>query len=231
MSNGYGQHIMKWWLPYTPYNLASGKFEGTASISQYHESGIWKVCYIKLVDNRFNTGYYKIKSDISGEYYALKINGSPNYKISNAPIHEGITVNNSNYDNICPEVTSIYITPDSIPSSGGTITIKIGVDNFGGSGIKYVNVNFSDSDNKNSKEKNLTYNSLSGLYEGTLDFEVNDENGTWLLEDIDIEDNASNYTELEYGANISTSKYFKYYYDNLNDITITNFDILSFVKN
>ena len=71
---------------------------------------------------------------------------------------------NSNYDNICPEVTSIYITPDSIPSSGGTITIKIGVDNFGGSGIKYVNVNFSDSDNKNSKEKNLTYNSLSGLY-------------------------------------------------------------------
>lgn len=212
------------------YNSASGCYEDTLRIENYHESGIWKIgeIYIEIGSEDYE---YDIESDVSTTYYSVYDEDEWEYKKTDFPIDNQVNVINTNHDDINPTLVSIIdVTPDVINGSG-LVSIIIDITDDGGSGLDvcWGGLSYFSQNSAHTTSTAFSYNGGTGYYELSISLDNDDENGTWYVH-IGLEDNAGNTTEYYYDSDTST-QYFTVEYDyDWNEIE-TNIPIKTITKN
>lgn len=185
------------------------RWEGTAKIEKYYESGIWNIGSIYITDTAGNMNHYFLKSyTVSGNYQFDEGNGTIDSGIGIVSFN----VKNTIPDNEVPILKNLSIEP-SIISGSGEIIIKADISDMG-SGINYSSVNIAspsmlDTNKKGGKELSiyLKYNSSAKLWEGKTIISYYYESGLWKIKSIYLKDNAANIRKYEYKPLINKDNY------------------------
>ncbi|OHE57346.1 MAG: hypothetical protein A2Z47_06155 [Thermodesulfovibrio sp. RBG_19FT_COMBO_42_12] len=124
-----------------------------------------------------------------------------------------LAVSGSSVDTTPPVLTSVTVTPATITGSG-TVTIKVGLTESGsGVGYSYVSLysptKLSGGSGTELSES-LTYNSTSGLYEGTVNIQNYHESGVWKVGYLYLSDLAGNTENYSITSSVSTVNYAYY---------------------
>ncbi len=174
-----------------------GFWEGTAKFESYSESGIWKVgSAIIFYGGGGSYEYFYFLNSMFTSTYAKLVNGA--WADSGMALQGSINISGTTPDTSSPTITSIVYTPTSlIAPFPKTITVKANINEPGGSGIAIASVQlFSPSAvngaNASKTSASLTFNSTSGLYEGTAQIQNYYESGNWYVGLVTLSDRAGN---------------------------------------
>ncbi|WP_421381694.1 Ig-like domain-containing protein [Bacillus salacetis] len=157
------------------YNDNAGLYEGTLTVDSSHESGIYKIEYVQVIDTSNNdTALFQHNSAEklkSGEF----------------------TVTGTNPDVTPPVFKSINVTPKE-----GTVgeIINVNVKAEDDHGIKSVSVYYTTPTTEKSVPVSVSYNPETDAYEGKFQIDTSDESGVYKLNYIHIVDTSDNATSL-----------------------------------
>ena len=122
------------------YNSSSGLYEGIASLENYMYDGTWRVGSIHLNDQANNHRNYSSTPD--NATYMWNDYDNQIYNIDSTVAIVEFELSGTTPDTVPPTITSVSLNTDSIPESGGTLTVQVqGFDNYSGfddSGVTYM---------------------------------------------------------------------------------------------
>src|SRR5699024_8179929 len=166
-------------------NKNTGYWEYNYTVGEYDEVGDWQLRSFLVRDNANN---YKI-------YSSNEIEGNLDFR-----------VNNTNGDNIAPEIKGLEISPKEA-NTGDTIKIKAKItDDI--SGVKSNLVVFESPSGNSERSFALKENKDTGYWEYNYTVGEHDEAGDWQLRSFLVRDNANNY-KIYYSNEIEGSLDFR----------------------
>ncbi|OAK10247.1 hypothetical protein A6278_00615 [Bacillus wiedmannii] len=153
------------------YNPGTGRYEGTLTIPDTFEPGLWKISSIYITDNANNE---------------LIVSPSRGYDLSGAEFR----LSGAKPDVQAPTFNSISVDKKEV-KPGDRIKISIdAVDNE--SGIWTIALYYKTPITGKNEYVGIYYNPGTGRYEGTLTIPDTFEPGLWKISSIYITDNANN---------------------------------------
>ena len=209
------------------FNLNNdGLWEATHQLNSFSEAGTWGLDEIQIRDHAGNTATYSLNGDYDS---------STNNQFYDTSIYiPTIDVTGTTVDDAPPNLTSVSLSPSSV-GVGEDLTVKVGADDSGGSGVGYIAAtlyspsrvaSYYESTSSGAEVRvHLNYNSSSGLYEGTVTAENYLESGTWRVGYINMGDQVDNFRP--YNSTPDNATYMWRDYDNNYNID-TNVTIVEF---
>ena len=191
------------------YNSTTGLYDGTGTLSSFHEAGAWQVQFISFGDQIGNWRSYNSDPNLSTSTYTYYDSvGTP---VDTGMLISGFELSDTTPDTDPPAFTSINVTPSSV-SGPGAVTIEIDITDSG-SGVNDVFVSLSSPSNAHYVYIPLAYNSATGLYDGVGTLSSFHEAGAWQVQFISFGDQIGNWRSYNSDPNLSTSTYT--YYDSV----------------
>lgn len=154
-------------------NTGSGRFQGRFEVSKYDAEGIWKIDWIRVIDNQNNYFYYQSEyqpeqGPIDLSSYDILISGT--ITDENPPILSDIMISQSEVD----PGDNVKITADVIDELSGVNSVYMIYISPNGKGVKNIT---------------LSYNINTGKFEGYFKVGPYESEGTWTIGYIVVVDN------------------------------------------
>ncbi|MEH7492841.1 Ig-like domain-containing protein, partial [Neobacillus niacini] len=153
------------------YNESTQKYDVKFKVSDNTRPGNWFVNSIYVVDGEWNSKDYR--------------NGMDGNDFSAAEF----TVINENADVTPPTLLGVSVDKNSL-QVGEEVTISLDVKDEQ-SDIGYINVNYK-LPNRSYKNAQAYFNSLTGKYEAKIEIGQYAKSGTWVIEDVNVQDTEGN---------------------------------------
>lgn len=202
LTNGYGQTELVVSL------VNQGAYaEGNGTINSYHQSGAWRVCSIYLKDIAGNTRSFTQTNSFSLANYTYYSNG---YQNSGVPLSSMIAVSGTTPDITPPAVLGVTVTPGSLNTYPGTVTIRVDFSELG-SGLSFLTPFLCSPTYLQSGGGNIVSAATTnfGTYaQGTVTLQNYHETGPWKVCQISLSDNAGNYRLYHTIPDINSNSYF-----------------------
>lgn len=173
----------------------SGKYEGSFQITNETELGVWKLKYIYLGDNSFNSTYI----------YNQNIFISPNDKCLDLSYCDFEVIKPTGADSNPPEYKSISVDKNLV-LIGDSVTITVDAVDYESTAF-YVDVYLKKPITNDIEKIRLTKND-DGKYSGTIDISDGFELGLWKISYIVLEDTLGNSKTIYDGYYDSNHRYF-----------------------
>lgn len=177
------------------YNQATGELVGTAQLQNIHEAGSWRLSFIDLCDNAGNLRTYQISNNNSIVNYV--------YGYQQNETDSGIPVSDSAVEHIpageggqdiLPVLRGAYVNTNTMGGFGERpvfLSIKDGPSgsaNLGITAVMFSPTTLGGGMGNDVLINNFVYNEATGLWQGSVQPADFDENGTWLLGQVTLED-------------------------------------------
>ena len=192
------------------YNNQTELYEGTITVDETFQYGIWKIKYISITDSINHLYVYNIDA-----------NNNCNY---NSPDKYCTNLSNGNFtiEGTNPDITGPIIDPLSLNISTNTATvgdiIKVSLSVTDNKTVKYVNIYYIQPITETTKNISLSYNASTDKFEYEFTIDDSVQAGKWEIKYI-LASDGENYTSL---YNTRTSNYCS---NNCYDLINGNFTI------
>ncbi|AFM10749.1 hypothetical protein Turpa_0087 [Turneriella parva DSM 21527] len=186
-------------------------FEGTVTLQNYHETGVWKVCTINMQDAAGNSIMLYTANAVSTTNYVRQVTGS--MIDSGVAIGGSINVTGTTHDITPPQITSVTATPSSTSTYPAVVTVRIYYTETG-SGFQYGTFQLCSPTRISAGTGGTTITNgvvtNQGTYfEGTVTLQNYHETGVWKVCTINMQDAAGNSIMLYTANAVSTTNYVK----------------------
>lgn len=159
------------------FNESTKKYEGLMEVNgrSFNLNGVWKIAYILLTDKSGN------KLQVYNEISYPMFHDTILLDLSHANLQiQGNDITPPDYHGLMVDKSEVAI--------GDLVKIKL-IATDQGSGVDYATVRYlNKSNNANSKDILLEYNSATGFFEGTLVIENEIVGGRWIVDQLSIYD-------------------------------------------
>lgn len=185
------------------FSYINGRYIGTIDIGKYNELGIYKLNRIAINDCAGN----------ETEIYNKELYTGSNLNLQDLSAAD-IEVTGTTPDLDDPVLNSITVDKSkAVP--GDKVTITADAADFT-SGIRSVNVIYQLPSESN---ESVALTQVNGKYTGTLDIGQLDEEGSYIVEKIEIQDNSGRYSFI-YNSELSSN-----YYNTTQDLSAGDFQV------
>ena len=188
--------------------VSEGVYQAQHTVGQYDDNGSFKINYMDLRDGSGKWITYYNSNLISYDENLFDFSAAD------------FTISGATPDREVPKIDSVTVDKKNVgPGDTVTITVKASDDV---SGIEFFNGSIVEVNSINNERSNSIYidwdEVSEGVFQGQYTVEQYDENGTYSIKHINIEDRAGNYTTY-YNSNLYPNS------DNKLDFSAADFTI------